>query len=260
MRLFRFALGALFAAALAWPVLADEAAFSEAAARVIGEYFGLGETHPDALDPRIRESHGKGKGGKKSSLPPGLAKRDALPPGLAKMETLPPGLSKRAFPPDLLGLLPPFPAGTEPLIVGEERVVLVEEASGRVLDILDGRITKNAGKGIPEQLRHKDRTVQGKKDVKEGGISSQPHKLPGRAGDGEEDETTSDGEEISTDEYGRVKVKLPDAPAADGDPDRPVITGTMPNPEGKTFDKSHRLERGKKTKTTDEEEDDTDER
>lgn len=221
MKLVRYALGALVAAALAWPALAQDAGFGEAAARIIGEYFGLGEAHPDAFDPRIRENHGKGKGGKKSSLPPGLAKRDRLPPGLAKMETLPPGLAKRAFPPDLLGMLPPFPAGTTPLIVGDERVVLVEEASGRVLDILEGRITKNAGKGQP--------VAQGSEDVKEGGISARPHKLPDEAVD-------------------------------EGDPDRPVITGTVPNPEGKAFDKSHRLQRGKKTKTADQEKDDEDER
>lgn len=252
MKLVRYALGALVAAALAWPALAQDAGFGEAAARIIGEYFGLGEAHPDAFDPRIRENHGKGKGGKKSSLPPGLAKRDRLPPGLAKMETLPPGLAKRAFPPDLLGMLPPFPAGTTPLIVGDERVVLVEEASGRVLDILEGRITKNAGKGQP--------VAQGSEDVKEGGISARPHKPPGRAGEGDEEETTSGGEEIPADEYGRVKVKLPGAAADDGDPDRPVITGTVPNPEGKALDKSHRLQRGKKTKTADQEKDDEDER
>jgi len=50
---------------------------------------------------------------------------------------------------------------------------------------------------------------------------------PGVAGE----EETSSGEEIHTDEYGRVKVKLPNEQADQGDPDRPVIIGTVPNPE-----------------------------
>ena len=50
------------------------------------------------------------------------------------------------------------------------------------------------------------------------------------AGKSEDDEAAS-GEEIYTDEHGRVKVKMPNEKAEGGDPDRPVIVGTVPNDE-----------------------------
>ena len=126
------------AAAAADPV------FSAEVKVLLSEYFGIEDALPDAFDQRVDQAHGKGKGGKKSSLPPGLAKREQLPPGLAKMETLPSGLAKRDLPLGLSAYLPPLPAGTEALIVGGERggdhVVLAEAKSGRVLDILPGKI------------------------------------------------------------------------------------------------------------------------
>jgi hypothetical protein len=92
------------------------------------------------------------KGGKKSkaarggppkskAMPPGLARRDELPPGLARRETLPPGLAKRELAADLEAKLPPPPKGTERAIV-EDNVVLIERATGKVLDILKGVLTR----------------------------------------------------------------------------------------------------------------------
>lgn len=88
------------------------------------------------------EAGGKGKG---ATMPPGLAKRDALPPGLEKHVerhgTLPPGLAKRDLPADLEDLLPRRRKGLVRKIVGED-VVLLEEATGLVLDVLEGVLAK----------------------------------------------------------------------------------------------------------------------
>ena len=46
---------------------------------------------------------------------------------------------------------------------------------------------------------------------------------------GESEDEAASGEEIHTDEYGRVKVKMPSEKAEGGDPDRPVIVGRVPN-------------------------------
>lgn len=83
----------------------------------------------------VREGKGKDKG-----LPPGLAKKGQLPPGLAKRDRLPPGLAKRDLPSALDKRLGPPPAGTRRVIVDKD-VVLVEEATDRVLDILYDVVT-----------------------------------------------------------------------------------------------------------------------
>jgi hypothetical protein len=70
-------------------------------------------------------------------LPPGLAKRDELPPGLAKRDELPPGLAKRELPDDLEIRLPKARRGTRRVIVGDD-VVLLDERSNRVLDVMEG--------------------------------------------------------------------------------------------------------------------------
>ncbi len=90
------------------------------------------------------KSKGKGKGrgqGKNKELPPGLAKRDSLPPGLQKQleknGTLPPGLAKRDLPSELQSQLPAVPPGLERIIAGDD-VVLLEKATGKILDIIQG--------------------------------------------------------------------------------------------------------------------------
>ena len=90
---------------------------------------------------------GKKKGKKhkkkksKKTLPPGLAGKDKLPPGLQKQlernGTLPPGLAKRALPDDLKRMLPRRHPSHERTIVNDD-VVLIEKATGRILDILYG--------------------------------------------------------------------------------------------------------------------------
>jgi len=103
--------------------------------RLIREYFApqdrKGQTKSD------KEPRGKGKKNQhgKKGLPPGLAKRRGLPPGLAKRQQLPPGLARRDLPNGLLAILPAAAAGTERLVVGNN-VVLIQKATGIVLDIL----------------------------------------------------------------------------------------------------------------------------
>jgi hypothetical protein len=74
---------------------------------------------------------------KKKKMPPGLAKRNELPPGLAKRHTLPPGLQVRELPDDLVKQLPPTEKGLE-RIIADGSVVLLEKATGRILDIILG--------------------------------------------------------------------------------------------------------------------------
>lgn len=111
--------------------------FTPDEAKVITETLGiLLGTETSADDGGKGKKAGKGA---KNGLPPGLAKKEALPPGLQKQlergGTLPPGLAKRSLPADLRARLGPPAAGTERLIAGTD-VVLVEKATGVVLDIL----------------------------------------------------------------------------------------------------------------------------
>lgn len=105
--------------------------FNEADRREIEQWFRLARRAAGVEDDR------KGKHGKDKGLPPGLAKRDALPPGLAKRDTLPPGLAKRDLPGDLERKLSRLPKGTRRSQVGDD-IVLIEEATGVILDILRG--------------------------------------------------------------------------------------------------------------------------
>lgn len=165
---------------LAWPgpVLAQDAVattkeavkgvFTETERRVIDEYYRKiaarfpagNQTSPQPADD---DSDGKGRKGKKdkeqdkekkakgkkdkADLPPGLAKKDELPPGLQKRleknGSLPPGLQKRALPSDLAARLPAPRAGQERVVVDGD-VVLVETATGKVLDIL-----RDVAKSVP---------------------------------------------------------------------------------------------------------------
>ncbi|MCW8915170.1 MAG: hypothetical protein OQK24_04860 [Magnetovibrio sp.] len=81
---------------------------------------------------------GKGKG-KSKGLPPGLAKRDSLPPGLQKQldknGRLPKGLAKRDLPADLSAKLPARDQSQEVTVV-EDDVVLVDKATGVILDVI----------------------------------------------------------------------------------------------------------------------------
>ncbi len=109
--------------------------------RLIRDYFkGLGGTESRAPDTRKAKGRGKAKGkskakGKAKHAPPGLAKRQRLPPGLAKRDTLPPGLRGRGLPGDLTTALPHRRPGQE-FRVFDDTVVLLESATGRVIDVL----------------------------------------------------------------------------------------------------------------------------
>ena len=121
--------------------------FSELEKRLLRDYFGQGKSATDSADKKKKgeskstkaKGKGKGKGGRGGGLPPGLAKKDSLPPGLARQlernGTLPPGLATRDLPTDLKAKLPPTGASRERVIV-ENDVVLIERATGRILDIL----------------------------------------------------------------------------------------------------------------------------
>lgn len=112
---------------------AGRAAFSELERQLIGEYY---TEDADANDT--------GKAGKEEkgarAMPPGLAKRDRLPPGLAaqlqRNGTLPPGLAKRELPPELERQLPPVREGYTRSVLEDLSVVLIEEATGRIADII----------------------------------------------------------------------------------------------------------------------------
>ena len=129
--------------------------FSEVEKRLLRDYFGKGKaptggkekaekskaksTKGKGKDKDKVKSKGKSKGGKGGGLPPGLAKKDTLPPGLARQlernGSLPPGLAKRDLPTDLEARLPRAEAGRKRVIV-ENDVVLIEQATSRILDIL----------------------------------------------------------------------------------------------------------------------------
>lgn len=92
----------------------------------------------------------KGKGnGKSKQMPPGLAKRDELPPGLAKQlkekGRLPPGIAKRDLPSDLASKLPARDPSQEVTVVDDD-VVLVDKATGVILDVIKDVVT-NGGAG-----------------------------------------------------------------------------------------------------------------
>ncbi len=121
--------------------------FSEIERRIIERYFGKTEAPEEE-----KAEKGKGAKGKSKAMPHGLAKRETLPPGLARHVerhgTLPPGLQKRDLPDDLASLLPETPPGLERVIV-DNGVVLIERATGLVLDVLENVIKKKdiGGKG-----------------------------------------------------------------------------------------------------------------
>jgi Ni/Co efflux regulator RcnB len=140
---------ALLAGVAAWPAVmvpsahaqrAAEAVFNELEKRLIRDFFGVKVSGQKAKSAAKAKS---GKKGKSDEMPPGLAKKENLPPGLQKQlqknGTLPPGLAKRDLPSGLEGRLPKR-KGQKRLIVGND-VVLIERATGLVLDILEGVLT-----------------------------------------------------------------------------------------------------------------------
>ena len=111
--------------------------FSKIEKRLIEEFYGK-------KDNDDRQNHGKNKKekkhkGKSNKLPPGLAKRESLPPGLEKQlqrnGTLPPGLAKRDLPLELRRRLPP-PNKRHRRVIVDNDVLLIEKATGKILDIL----------------------------------------------------------------------------------------------------------------------------
>ncbi|MCZ6701155.1 MAG: hypothetical protein O7B80_05850 [bacterium] len=114
--------------------------FSEIERRIIERYFGKNEAPEEE-----KVEKGKGAKGKSKAMPHGLAKRETLPPGLARHVerhgTLPPGLQKRDLPDDLASLLPETSPGLERVIV-DNNVVLIERATGLVLDVLENVLKK----------------------------------------------------------------------------------------------------------------------
>jgi hypothetical protein len=115
---------------------AIEGGFSELEKQIIEKYFKKTKTETNTTDSKNKK--------KKKGLPPGLAKKEKLPPGLAKQlernGTLPPGLAKRDLPADLNSELPKPGEGLERAIV-DNAVVLVEKATGRIVDIVKDIVT-----------------------------------------------------------------------------------------------------------------------
>ena len=99
--------------------------FSAAEKRIINDYFGRVGT------VKVKRRKGKGISGRSGGSPPGLAKH------LERHGTLPPGLAKRDLPPGLASRLPSTRPGLGRFIVGSD-VVLIETATGLILDILEG--------------------------------------------------------------------------------------------------------------------------
>ena len=121
---------------------AIEGGFSELEKQIIEKYFK--NTKTESVE--TEEKNKKKKKDKGKDLPPGLAKKEKLPPGLAmqleKNGSLPPGLAKRDLPNDLNAELPDPVEGLERTIV-DNAVVLVEKATGRIVDILKDVVSGN---------------------------------------------------------------------------------------------------------------------
>lgn len=130
--------------------------FKEIEKRAIEEFFGKraakaaegddgGKKGKGEKKKKKKAKKSKGKG-RSQGLPPGLAKRESLPPGLQKrlekLGTLPPGLAKRNLPADLESKLPEPPPGLERIIAGDD-VVLLEKATGKILDVIEGVLRGN---------------------------------------------------------------------------------------------------------------------
>ena len=108
-----------------------ERVFGAIEKKIIEDFFG--EQAAEAGTTKKAKGKKKDKG-KSGEAPPGLAKH------IEKHGTLPPGLARKELPPGLADRLPPTGAGLERLIVDED-VLLVETATGIVLDIIKDIVT-----------------------------------------------------------------------------------------------------------------------
>ncbi len=126
--------------------LAKAGSFSEEERKRIRDYF-LDKILKTGKSNQDSEEQGSGKKGRKKAkknkgksnkMPPGLAKKESLPPGLAKQlkknGTLPPGLEKRSLPAGLEGKL--ITRKEHNRVIVDRDVVLIEKATGKILDIL----------------------------------------------------------------------------------------------------------------------------
>jgi hypothetical protein len=115
------------------------AVFTEVERRVIRDYYCSKYDGGDICRERDgyndHDHKHKSKHNKEKGLPPGLAKRDQLPPGLARRKQLPPGLAKRELPRDLEARLPR--RHDYERVVANGRVILIDKASGVIVDILE---------------------------------------------------------------------------------------------------------------------------
>ncbi len=111
--------------------------FSAVEKKVIKDFFG--KQAADAVLGTKKDKKDKKNKGKKNKNAKNKGNSGELPPGLQKhiekYGTLPPGLAKKELPPGLAKRLGSTRSGFERLIVGDD-VVLVEEATGVVLDII----------------------------------------------------------------------------------------------------------------------------
>lgn len=132
---------------LARPVAAQQdlsdIVITEIEKRIIKEHYRRTGKDPagSEVDRSSKANKGNKAKGKGKGLPPGLAKRDTLPPGLAKRQELPPGLNKRDLPDDLQAKLGQPAKGTQRVLV-DDNVVLIEEGTNLVLDVLEHVLTQ----------------------------------------------------------------------------------------------------------------------
>ena len=126
--------------------------FSEIERRIIDRYFGKEAEETDKKEDQKgwKKIKAVKVRGKSKELPPGLAKRATLPPGLARHVqhhgTLPPGIQKRNLPDDLRALLPNVASGQDRVIVDDD-VVLIEQATGLILDVIENVIIRESKGG-----------------------------------------------------------------------------------------------------------------
>ena len=116
------------------------------------------ENDDDKQGKKDKKSKGKSEGkskGKSKGLPPGLAKRDQLPPGLQRQlernGRLPAGLAKRDLPADLISRLPRRTDNQEVTVV-EGDVVLLDKATGIILDVIKDVVTNGAALPTPGEI------------------------------------------------------------------------------------------------------------
>jgi hypothetical protein len=119
------------------------AVFTEVERRVIRDYYCSKYDGGDICRERdgYNNHEHKSRHKKQKGMPPGLAKRNQLPPGLARRKQLPPGLARRELPHDLESRLPR--RHDYERVVADGRVILIEKASGVVVDILEDLIVSN---------------------------------------------------------------------------------------------------------------------